>query len=191
MQYMSLFLISLSAAPEHAPAEGQGGINPFAGDVGTIFWTMAIFLLVLWVLGKFAWGPILSGLQGREKFIRDSLEQAKSQRDEAKDRLREYEEKLASARAETEEILEEARRDAAALSAREEERAKTEAEKILSRAKREIEIAKDTAIKELYSQAADLATGAASRILQRELNPADHQRLIEESIAAIGKMETH
>ncbi len=67
---------------------------------------------MLFVLGKFAWGPILSGLQARENFIRESLETAKRDRDEAEARLREYEERLATARAEATAIVDEGRRDA-------------------------------------------------------------------------------
>jgi F-type H+-transporting ATPase subunit b len=168
---------------------GHGSPSPFAGDVGNVIWTLVIFGALLWVLGKFAWGPILNGLQSRETFIRDSLEQARDQRDEAKTLLAEYEKKLEAARGETEEILAEARRDADAVRLREETRAKEEAEKLLARARREIEIAKDTAVKDLYAQAARLSTAAASKILARELNPADHERLIAESIDAIGELE--
>ena len=154
-----------------------------------MIWTLVIFLALVWVLGKFAWGPMLAGLQSREAFIRDSLEQAKLQRDEAKALLQEYEQKLASARTETEAILDEARRDADALRRREEERASEEADKLVERARREIEIAKETAVKDFYSRATRLTTDAASRVLGRELNPADHERLIAESIAAIEQME--
>lgn len=175
--------------PALASSGGEGAASPFAGDLGNVIWTLVIFLAVLWVLGKYAWGPILEGLQGREKFIVDSLDKAKQHRDEAAALLKEYEEKLATARAETEAILDEARRDAGVLRTREEERAKEEADKLLIRARREIEIASETAVKELYSQAARLATEGASRILERELKPADHERLIRESIAAIEQME--
>lgn len=176
------------ASPEAAAAAQN---SPFAGDFGTALWTLVIFGAVLWVLSKYAWGPILDALQGREQFIRDSLEQAKRQRDEAEQRLKEYEEKLAAARTETAAILDEARRDAEALKVREGDRTKAEADKLLDRAKREIEIAKDTAIKDLYSRAAVLATSAAARILEREISPSDHERLIADSIAAIEQMKTN
>ena len=91
--------ILLSAAPVLASG-AEGGANPFAGDVGTAIWTVVIFAVVLLVLGKFAWGPILDGLQSREEFISDSLAKAKEDREAAEARLREYEEKLSSARAE-------------------------------------------------------------------------------------------
>jgi F-type H+-transporting ATPase subunit b len=203
MRKLSLILVALlvlgsavvlpaaaAAAPEaEAHGHGEGGVNPFSGDLGNALWTLIIFLLLLFVLGKYAWGPILQGLQGREQFIRDSLEQAKVQRDEATELLKQYEAKLASARDEVDSIMEEARRDADVLRQREEERAKEEADRMLARARREIEIATDTAIKDLYSRASRLAVDAASRIVQRELKPEDHERLIADSIASLEKMD--
>ncbi|HEX2163125.1 MAG TPA: F0F1 ATP synthase subunit B, partial [Thermoanaerobaculia bacterium] len=159
--------------------------NPLQGDFGNFFWTVVVLLLVFWVLSKYAWGPVLSGLQGREDFIRRSLEQARGERDEAHRLLGEYEAKLAAARGEIEAMIEEARRDAAVLREREEAAAKDEARQILDRARREIDLARDNAVAELYRRTTDLATLAAGRILERELQPADHERLIAESIAAV------
>ena len=180
--------ITALAEPEAASSEG-GAISPFAGDVGTALWTVVIFVLLLWVLGKYAWGPILRGLQGREDYIRLALEKAKGDREEAGRRLREYEVKLAAARAEVDAILDEARRDADVLRQREEEKARAEAEQMVARAKREIDVAKETALKELYARTSHLATDAAGRILKREIKAEDHERLIAESIAAIERME--
>jgi F-type H+-transporting ATPase subunit b len=180
------------ASQPEAAAEGAhqaAGTSPFAGDVGNALWTLVVFAVLLWVLGKYAWGPILRGLQGREDYIRVALEKAKQDREQAEHRLREYEAKLAEARTEVDAILEEARRDADVLRQREEERAREESGQMIARAKREIDVAKDTAVKELYAQAGLLTTDAASRILKREIKPEDHERLIAESIAAIERME--
>jgi F-type H+-transporting ATPase subunit b len=169
------------AAREEAP-------SVFAGDVGNALWTILIFVLLLVVLGKYAWGPILASLQKREEFIRESLERAKRDRDEAEARLREYEARLALARTEATEIVETGRRDSAALARQIQEEAKRESQRILERARREIELAKAAAVKELYDTSARLAVEIAARILGRELAPQDHDRLIAESIAAIERM---
>jgi F-type H+-transporting ATPase subunit b len=182
--------LSLLLVPGIAMA-AEGESNLFAGDIGNAVWTLAIFLVVILVLGKFAWGPLLNTLQEREKFIRDSLEQAKSDRESAEARLEEYSEKLHEARAEAHEIVLEGRRDAEAVRRRIEDESKEETEKMLARARREIEIAKQTAVKELYSVSASLATRAASKIVRQELNPSDHVRLIEESIAELEKLESN
>lgn len=180
---LAIGLTAPLAAAEAGHDAGSGG--PFEGNVGNALWTLVVFGLVVLVLGKYAWGPILSGLQEREKFIHDSLASAKRDRDEAEARLREYTEKLTAARAEATGIVDEARRDADAVKRRIEEEAQVEAGKIVERAKREIAIAQQTAIKDLYSVAAKLTTDLAARILEREIRPADHERLIRDSIAKL------
>lgn len=179
---LALAAPALAAEPEHG---GGGASNPFAGDFGNALWTLIIFGLVLFVLGKFAWGPILNTLQARETFIRESLENAKRDRDEAEARLREYEERLAQARAEATAIVDEGRRDAIAVKQRIEEDAQREADKRLERAKREIQIATETATKELYLLSARLATEMAGKVIGRELTPQDHERLIAESLDGV------
>ncbi len=170
-----------------AEAEAEAGV--FAGDVGNAIWTLVIFGLVVAVLGKFAWGPILKGLQSREDFIHKSLADAKADREAAEARLKEYSDKLTTARAEATAIVEEARRDAEVVKRKLEEDARIEGVKLIERAKREIALAKDTAIKELYTTAATLATSAASQIVRKELNPKDHERLIQDSIKALGDQQ--
>jgi len=180
------------AAPqgEHGEsAQAESESNLFAGDLGNSIWTLVIFLLAVFVLGKFAWGPLLSTLQEREGFIRDSLASAKKDRDEAEERLKEYTDKLAEARAEATAIVDEGRRDGDVVKAKIEADARDEASKMLERAKREIEVAKTSAIRELYETSATLATDVASRVLKREVSAADHERLIKDAIELIGDQD--
>jgi F-type H+-transporting ATPase subunit b len=174
------------AAPAFA-AEEAGANNPFAGDIGNALWTLVVFFAVVLVLGKFAWGPILGALQKREEFIRQSLETARREREEAEARLKEYVDKLNAARAEATAIVEEGRRDAEATRRRIEQEAHAEAEKMVARGRREIEIATESALQEIYQTVARLSTDAASRILGREISPADHERLIAQSIEQLGR----
>lgn len=186
----ALFVLTLLAtalpamAQEHA-AEGHAEPSLFSGDLGNVIWTVVIFVLVLVVLGKYAWGPLLGNLQARESFIRESLEKAKRDREEAEARLREYEERLATARAEASAIVEEGRRDADVLRRQIEATGKAESEKMIERAKREIQIATDTATRELYTLSARLATQMAEKAIGRELTSQDHERLISEGIEGI------
>jgi F-type H+-transporting ATPase subunit b len=175
-------VMAAAAEAEHA----EGNSNLFAGDIGNAVWTVLIFLLALAVLSKFAWGPLLGSLQARESFIRESLEKARHDREEAEARLREYEARLAQARAEATAIVDEGRRDADAVKRKIEEDTKVEADKMIERARREIQIATETATKELYTLSARLATDMAARVIRRELNPQDHERLIAESIQDLG-----
>jgi F-type H+-transporting ATPase subunit b len=175
------------AIPALAAAAEESAEKPslFAGDLGNSAWTLVIFAIVLIVLGKFAWGPILKTLQSRETFIREALESAKRDREAAEARLKEYEQKLAASRAEATAIVDEGRRDAEVVKRRIEAAAKEEADKTIERAKREIQIATDTATKELYTLSAKLATQLAAQVIGRELSPQDHQRLISQAIDGI------
>jgi F-type H+-transporting ATPase subunit b len=180
---VSLVSLMLAAVPALAQeAEHGGAVSPFAGDLGNALWTLVIFGLVVFVLGKFAWGPILNALQARETFIREALETAKRDRDEAELRRKEYEDRLAQARAEASAIVDEGRRDAMAVKQRIEDDARHEGDRMIERAKREIQIATETATKELYQLSTRLATEMAGKVIGRELTPQDHERLIAESL---------
>ncbi len=181
MKSFSWALVGLLIAFPALAAEGGGGGNIFAGDLGNMIWTLVIFVLVLLVLGKFAWGPILEGLQGRENFIRESLAEAKADREAAEERLREYEAKLAEARAEATAIVDEGRRDAEVVKQSIETDARDEAQKTVERALREIELAKANAIEEVYGVASGMAVDLASHVIRKELTPEDHARLINEA----------
>lgn len=183
---MAMFLAVAASA-----MASEGGDQPsiFTGDLGNIIWSLVTFLVVLVVLGKFAWGPILGALQNREEFIRNSLQQAKQDREAAEARLREYTEKLDTAKREATAIVDEGRRDAEVVKRKIEEEAKDEADRMLARAKREIGVATETAVNELYTIGAKLATDVASKIITKELSPRDHERLIEESLGAMRNAE--
>jgi F-type H+-transporting ATPase subunit b len=185
---ITMACVLASAVPAWASGEG-GANNPFAGDIGNALWTLIIFVLVVVVLGKFAWGPILRALQKREDFIRSSLEAAKEDREQAEARLKEYEEKLHAARVEGTSIVQEARRDAEEVKRRIEQDAKAEADAMVERARREIGIATDTAVKELYALTARLSTDVAARIIRKELDKTQHERLIAESIDELRSLD--
>ena len=194
MMQKAVATLGLLAAPAfvlaaEAEEHGGGGVTPFAGDVGSALWTLIIFVLVILVLGKFAWGPILGALQKREDFIRDSLAQARKDRDEAEARLKEYAEKLEAARTEASAIVDEGRRDAEVVRRRIEEQAKTDADAMLKRAKREISVATDTAVKDLYTLSAKLVTDVASRVIRRELDGRERERLMAESIEELRNLD--
>jgi len=182
-------LVMAMASVASAWAAEEGEVNLFAGDIGNAVWTLVIFLAVILVLGKFAWGPMLSGLQRREQFIRDSLEQAKRDREQAEAQLEEYNKKLDTATADALKVVEEGRRDAEVVKERIEEKARSEADQMVDRAKREIDLAKQAAIKELYETSITLGSDIASRVLKREMNAQDHEDLIAESIDHLKELD--
>jgi len=190
LNYAAVVLLAVQTA-QAADAEHGAPPNPFAGDFGNALWTLVIFAIVLVVLGKFLWGPILKGLQSREAFIVKSLSDADKANKDAQAQLARYTEQLDKARAEATNIVEEGRRDAEVVKRTIQDEARKEAEAMIVRAKREIGVARDTAVRELYDVGAQLATDVAAKIVGRELNAADHDKLIRDSIAELESVQRH
>jgi F-type H+-transporting ATPase subunit b len=159
--------------------------NPImpAADLG--LWALVIFLALLFILNKYAWGPILKGLQTREENIANSVEEAKKARAETERISQEFKAKMEQAYAEIPKIMEQARRDADTF--KEEMRVQTtkEIQAERQRLRREIEAAKDQALQELWNQAAQLATLISAKAIGRSLTEEDHRRLLDE---ALGEM---
>jgi F-type H+-transporting ATPase subunit b len=171
-------------------SEAGGSPDPVRVDLWQAGFTIVVFAVLVVVLGKFAFKPILHSLQQRENFIRDSLESAKNDREAAEARLAEYEERLRSARDEAAGMVEEGRRDAEAVRRRLEEEARQSAEAIADRAKRDIGIARDTALKDLHEESARLAIRLAAEVLKRQLSPEDHERLVNDALAQLRERGT-
>jgi len=169
-------------------AGGEGGNPMFIGDVANAIWTLVVFTIVFIILAKFAWGPMTEGLQKRESFIRDSLTNAKIEREKAEQMMAEYTAKLEAAGDKAGEIVEEARRDAEETRKRLLAEAKADAEALAERTKRDIELARDDAVKRLHDDAIELATAVASKLIQKELNASDHQALIDQSLSELNRM---
>ena len=178
-------VLAIGVGQAFAAAEGDQSPSIFSGDLGNIIWTLITFIAVVFVLGKFAWGPILAALQKREEFIRDSLAQAKQDRQDAEAKLRQIEDRLQSAQDEAGVIVEEGRRGAEVIKRDAHQEARRETDAMIERAKREIGLARDTAVKELYGLTATLATEAAARVIGKELDTREHERLIAEAIAEL------
>ena len=185
-RFLASVLLALSVIHLHAAEEAPAAaLSPFAGNVGNAIWTLGIFLIVVLVLGKFAWGPILSMLQQREQFIHRSLVEAKRDREEAESRLKEYTLKLQQAQADAVKIIEEARRDSERFREELRQKARAEAEGILTSAQHQIQTETARALQQIRHEAADLSVAIASKLIQRNLSKDDNQRLIDEAIAQL------
>ncbi|MBI5764667.1 MAG: F0F1 ATP synthase subunit B [Planctomycetes bacterium] len=181
------------ATSDHAAAAGHdehGGDKPalLQWDIGTAVWSIVVFAVLLVILRIAAWKPILAGLQQREKFIIDSIAEAKRGREQAEKLLADYSAKIEKARLDATAIVEEGRRDAEALRRKIQEDTNHEVQEMLARARRDIKIAQDAAVKELSDRTLDLAASVASKIIRKQTTPADHRTLLDESIAELGRM---
>jgi F-type H+-transporting ATPase subunit b len=169
-----------------AAADAHGGkrdIFEVALDLG--LWTVVVFVLLLIILKKFAWGPMLEGLKKREENLHAALEEARAARQEAA-RLREYlDQEKAKMGEQVREAIDEARRDAARMAEDMKAQARVEIQADRERLRREIELARDQALAQLWQQTAQLATLVASKAIHRQLDADDHRRLVEEALAEL------
>lgn len=184
---LSLALSTAVMAASEAHGEHAEPSSVFAGTIMQSVAAVIVFVLLAVILAKFAWGPILSGLQDRENKIKHDLDTAEANNKKAAALLKEYEAKLADARAEANRLVETARKDAEKAAFQIREETQTEIDAMKKRATAEIKYAKEQAIGEIFIQAANLGSDIAGRILRREINPADQQRLVQESLATIKK----
>lgn len=193
MRFWRLLIIFVipTAFPLMAMAAEEGGKNPlqshFTAD--TAIWTAVVFLVLLGVLWKFAWGPITQGLDKRERGIADDIEQARRQNEEAKVLLGQYDEKLIQAQGEVREIIEEARRDAEYTQQEILARAREEAQRERDRAIRDIDLAAQQALDELARKSVDLAIDLAGKLVTAQLSPEDHARMVQEAVSRIVQSE--
>lgn len=151
------------------------------GDLA--IFTFVVFLGLMVLLTKFAWGPITEALDTRESTIRQDLADTESAKVKSQKLVAEHEAKLAGAHDESREIVAEARRDAETTKADIMAAADSEAEAARQRATADIEHAKDVALKELFDSMSNRVAGATETVLGRSVTGADHDRLIEEALA--------
>ncbi len=170
--------LGLFLTPATLLAADEGGGGLFTVDPGLAVWTIATFLVVLFILGKFAWGPILGALDAREKGIRDSIDEAARVRQEAQAALEEHKRQLADARRQAQEIVAEGREAGERLRREIEEKAREEGERILERTRQEIRRERDLAIEQIRTEAVELALAAASRILDEKLTEERDRALV-------------
>jgi len=171
------------AADEHAGKKAEPNI--FEPRLDLTLWTIVVFGVLLAVLWKFAWGPMLEGLQKREHLIQGAIDDARRAKEEA-ERLRgEFEQQMAKANAKAQEIHEEARRQAQQNSDQMVAKARSEIQTERERLHREIQTAHDQALQELWSQTAQLATLVSAKTIRRQLSPDDHRRLVDEAVAEL------
>ena len=167
-------------------AAAEGGAGGLLSLDTTLLWSTAVlFVLFAWVLGKFAWKPLLKIVEERENGIRDSVETAQRAAAEAKDLLAQHQEMLRGAGREREEILARALKEAETARVDLVEKARADSETIVQRAREQIDRDKNEAIAELRGQGADIAVEAASKIVKSSLTPEAQKKLVDDYITSL------
>jgi F-type H+-transporting ATPase subunit b len=152
---------------------------------GLMIWTIVAFLVTLFVLKRYAFGPIQKTIDERRERIRRALEEADHARAEARRMLEEHRALLGQARGQAEEILAEARRTREAMERRMREETESERQRRLEETRREIQAETQRALEQIRTEVAELTLVAASKVTGKILDPADHRRLNEEAIQTL------
>jgi len=158
-------------------------------DPGLFVWTILTFLVLLGVLAKFAWKPLLKMLKDREDLIRSSLEDAEKAQTELANLNAEREEIINKARSKAQSILSEGKVAASKLKDETLNAAKDQAKSILTEAEKQIRVEKDKAIEEIKSEVVDLSLSVATKLIKKNISREDNQALIDESLENVMKYE--
>ena len=152
---------------------------------GLMIWTIVCFLIALWVLKRYAFGPIQKMIDDRRERIRRSLEDAEEAREEARRLLEEHRSLISQARSEGEQILAEARRVADSQRERVKEETEAERQRRLDEIRRQIDAETQRALDDIRAAVADLSLVAASKVTGKVLDSEDHRRLVDEAVSEL------
>jgi F-type H+-transporting ATPase subunit b len=162
------------------------GTNPLIQVTpGLMVWTIVCFLITLYVLKRYAFGPIQKGIDERRDRIRQSLEEADRAREEARHLLEEHRQLIAGAQTDAEEILSEARRVAEANERRMREELEADRQRRLEETGKQIEAETRRALEQIRAEVVDLSLLAATKVTRKSLDDEDHRRLIEEAVGEL------
>lgn len=166
-------------------AAAEGGIAILDVNPGLVVWTTVTFVLVLLVLNKFAWKPIIKALDDRAERIHGDIERAEQLRREADSLFRQYQHQVEELKGEAQEMIASARRESESLKNEILEKARKEAEDIRSRSRKEIQLAMDSALEEIHRKTIDLAVEITKRVVAETFNPEDHRQQMERALESL------
>lgn len=187
-QVLAVAFAALAAVPLSAWGQGgEGGGGVYDINTGLSFWTLLVFVALVFLLGKLAWKPMLAVVEEREKGIQAQLDNAAERNAEAAKLLEEHRAQIADARRQASELIAEGRAAGETVRKSIEEKARMEAHEIVERARQEIGRERDAAIDALRKESVDLALAAASKLMQQNLDQAKDRQLVERYLGDLGK----
>ena len=154
-------------------------------DPGLFIWTIVTFLVLVTLLAKFAWGPLLKALGERQAAIRKSLDDAQQAKQELERVTQESAQIVNRARVDAEAIITQSRSDGDRLREEIKQKARADADHIVKSAERQIQLETSRALEEIRREAVDLSVMIASKIIQRNLTKEDNERLIDETLKQV------
>jgi len=183
-------LILLVASPAALLAQEAEHTRQFMKpDSGLMIWTLIIFVILMFVLSRFAFGPLTAAVRSREQTLQAALDSAKRDRDEAAKVLADTQAQLEAARGEAQKIIADGRAVGEKLRTEMLEQTRKEQADVLDRARREIQNEKTKAIGELRREAVDLALAGASKVIEQNLESPKNRHLVETYLASLGNLK--
>lgn len=175
--------LMFTASPAFA-SEG-GSTDLLSPNPGVMVWTLVIFVLLLFVLSKFAFKPLFAAVEAREQALADAIEGAKRDRAETEAALAQQRAQLEAARNEAQQIIADSRAMAEKMRSDLLAQTKQQQEEMIEQARRAIEGEKAAAIADLRKEAVDLAIAGASRVIEQNLDSATNRKIVESFLASL------
>lgn len=182
--FLSALLVLATPATAFAAEEG-GKVNLLSPNGGLMFWTLLIFVVLLIVLSRFAFKPLVAAVEAREASLEAAITKAAQDRDAAAKLLAEQQARLEAARAEAQKYIADSRVTAEKLKTSMLEETRAQQQEMLDRARRDLENEKVRAIAELRREAVDLALAGAGKLIAKNLDDAANRKLVEDFLASI------
>jgi F-type H+-transporting ATPase subunit b len=175
-----------TAAPLVAQeAERHESVNLLSPNTGLMFWTLLIFIVLFFILQRFAFKPLTAAVEARERALEEAIQGAQRDREEAARQLQEQIKALEAARAEAQRVIAEGRTTGEKLRADMLEQTKQQQHELLARARVEIDNERLRAIADLRREAVDLALAGASRVIERNLDDQTNRKLVESFLSTV------
>jgi F-type H+-transporting ATPase subunit b len=166
-------------------AEDSGGSFLVSPALGLMIWTLVLFGFTMWVLRKVAFPRIQEALDKRANAIRNNIEAAERQRQEAEELLEEYRHRLTEAREQAEDIVARSRKASEAAKAQAAEEGKERREELVAAARRDIEAETKRSLERIRKEVADLTVIATEKVTRKALDEEDQKRLVEEALSEV------
>jgi F-type H+-transporting ATPase subunit b len=177
-----LLLIQENAAQAGEQAAKGGLLSP---QGGLMFWTLIIFLVLFFILSRYAFKPITAAVEAREKALEEAIAGAKADREAAAVLLAQHQQQLEAGRNEAQKLIAEGRTIGDKVRADMIEETRSQQQDMLERARREIEAEKVRAIAELRREAVDLAIAGAAKVIEKNLDDDSNRKIVESFLSTI------
>ncbi len=175
----------LMANPAIAAETAEGPPNMLSPNIGVMFWTLVIFVMLLVVLSRYAFKPLFAAVEAREKALEDAIEGARRDREESAALLAQQRAQLETARTEAQGIIADSRSTAERMRADLLSQTKQQQAEMIEQARRAIEGEKLNAIADLRREAVDLAIAGASRVIEKNLDSVGNRQIVDDFLASL------